>query len=186
MPASDNVVSLFDFNGQQVCTVILDGEPWFVTADVCRCVGLNFGGAYGSAGRHTRHLADDEKKVVSAKEAKLLPPSGRGGNTVGLVSEPGLYALIARSNKPAAKRFDRWVRHEVLPAIRKTGGYMTKDANVAEVVADAVEHVAQSEVGLFREIDALVAKMRAVDPAGTPRIVYGGASNTHRFSAETP
>ncbi len=88
-----------------------DGDPWFVAKDVCDCLGLN-----------------DVSKTVS-----LLDDDERGTNTVRtpsgdqqmlIISEPGLYSLILRSRKPEAKAFKRWVTHEVLPSIRRDGGYM--------------------------------------------------------------
>lgn len=59
------------------------------------------------------------------------------GAPVNAVSRPGLFKLISRSIKPEAKAFDRWVRHEVLPQIMDTGGYVTADANVEKVLEAA-------------------------------------------------
>jgi len=101
----------FNFEGLAVRTVLLDGEPWFAAPDVCRVLDL------AHVGSALRILDADEKGV---RDMHTL----RGIQVVTIVSEPGLYKLMARSRKPEAKRFDRWVRHEVLPAIRMTGGYI--------------------------------------------------------------
>lgn len=94
----------------KIRTVEIDGEPWFVAKDVCDCLGL------GNSRQATLRLDEDEKGVISNDT-----PGGEQEMTV--VSEPGLYALIANSRKPEAKAFKRWVRHDVLPKIRKTGSY---------------------------------------------------------------
>lgn len=88
-----------------------DGEPWFVAKDVCRVLNI------------TNHkdaisvLDDDEKSKVGISD-----PHGREQETL-VISESGLYSLLFRSRKPIAKTFSRWVRHEVIPTIRKHGGY---------------------------------------------------------------
>lgn len=99
----------FDFEGSQV-RVFTDaqGEPWFVAADVLSTISLDR--------KALERLDDDEKGVNS-----IHTPGGTQEMTT--VNEPGLYALVLGSRKAEAKRFKRWVTHEVLPAIRKTGSY---------------------------------------------------------------
>ena len=99
----------FDFEGRQV-RIITDaqGEPWFVAADVLSTISLDR--------KALERLDDDEKGVNS-----IHTPGGVQEMTT--VNEPGLYALVLGSRKAEAKRFKRWVTHEVLPAIRKTGSY---------------------------------------------------------------
>jgi len=99
----------FDFEGRQV-RIITDaqGEPWFVAADVLSTISLDR--------KALERLDDDEKGVNS-----IHTPGGIQEMTT--VNEPGLYALVFGSRKAEAKRFKRWVTHEVLPAIRKTGSY---------------------------------------------------------------
>ena len=88
-----------------------DGEPWFVAKDVCNALGL------GRQQDSTRYLDDDEK-------GKCLVNTPSGSQRMVTVSESGLYSLILRSRKPEAHAFKRWVTHDVLPAIRRDGGYM--------------------------------------------------------------
>jgi prophage antirepressor-like protein len=99
----------FDFEGSQVRVVTdAQGEPWFVAADVLSTISLDR--------KALERLDDDEKGVNS-----IHTPGGTQEMTT--VNEPGLYALVLGSRKAEAKRFKRWVTHEVLPAIRKTGSY---------------------------------------------------------------
>jgi prophage antirepressor-like protein len=99
----------FDFEGRQVRIVTdAQGEPWFVAADVLSTISLDR--------KALERLDDDEKGVNS-----IHTPGGVQEMTT--VNEPGLFALVLGSRKAEAKRFKRWVTHEVLPAIRKTGSY---------------------------------------------------------------
>lgn len=119
------------FNNEQFgsirASLSSDGNPWFVAKDVCDSLGI---GKYRDA---LSRLDDDERGSV------LLDTLG-GPQTVGTVSEAGFYKLVMRSRKPEAKQFQRWVTHEVLPAIRRTGGYMVtkQDETPEETMARAV------------------------------------------------
>ena len=106
----DEIVPWLFENEHLVRTVEIKGDPWWVTSGVCASIEIK--NSRDAAAR----LDDDERGV-----AEIDTPGGR--QTLSIVSEPGLYKLVGRSNKPAAKRFDRWGRHDVLPAIRKTGRY---------------------------------------------------------------
>ena len=98
----------------QLRTTTKDGEPWFVAADVCRALDL------GRTWNALQRLDEDEKGT------SLISTPG-GEQNFSIVSEPGLYALVLGSRKPEAKAFKRWVTHDVLPAIRQTGGYGAKE-----------------------------------------------------------
>lgn len=93
-----------------------NGEPWFVASDVCRALGIDR--------TQTRRLDEDEKGVYSAQT-----PGGQ--QEIGIVNEPGLYTLVLGSRKPEAKAFKRWITHEVIPSIRKTGSYSVPQAETA-------------------------------------------------------
>lgn len=93
-----------------VRVVDVNGEPWFVARDVCECLEL------GNPRTSIALLDEDEKGVHT-----MDTPGG--AQEMSIVSEAGLYSLILRSRKPEAKAFKRWITHEVLPSIRKTGGY---------------------------------------------------------------
>lgn len=98
-----------------------DGEPWFVAADVCRALEL------GEVHVAMRRLDDDEKGRCS------IPTPG-GVQEMSIINEPGLYSLVLGSRKPEAKAFKRWITHEVIPSIRKTGVY-TFDGTSKELQA---------------------------------------------------
>ena len=107
-------IQKFSFEDYDVRIVDQDGDPWFVAKDVCTILGI-------SKYRDTcSRLDDDERGLV-----KLDTPGGI--QKVLVISESGLYHIIARSNKPKAKQFDRWVRKEVLPSIRKKGHYISDE-----------------------------------------------------------
>lgn len=109
------------------------GEPWFVAKDVCDALGL------GRQHDSTRYLDDDEK-------GEGLVNTSSGVQTMVTVNEPGLYRLILKSRKPEAKAFQRWVTHEVIPAIRRDGGYMVaRDETPEETMARALL-IAQSTI----------------------------------------
>jgi anti-repressor protein len=97
-----------------VRVTMIDNEPWFVAADVCKALEIE--------PTATRRLDDDEKNTLRLTQ-------GTSGNpNVTIVNESGLYSLVLGSRKPEAKAFKRWVTHDVIPAIRKHGVYMTPDA----------------------------------------------------------
>lgn len=93
-----------------VRTLTIDGEPWFVAADVCRALSI------GNNRQALSYLDEDEKGVI-------ISDTLGGKQKLNTVNEPGLYSLVLRSRKPEAKAFKRWITHEVIPAIRKTGAY---------------------------------------------------------------
>ncbi|MEC1351647.1 phage antirepressor [Bacillus licheniformis] len=110
----DQLQKVFNYQDQQVRTVVKDGEPWFVAKDVCDVLEI------GNPSQALSRLDEDEKNTVILNE-------GIGNPNKTIVNEPGLYSLILGSRKPEAKQFKRWITHEVIPTIRKTGGYVAND-----------------------------------------------------------
>jgi prophage antirepressor-like protein len=106
-----NALTRFDFDDHAVLVEMVDGSPWFCAGPVGQCLGMTPRAARAAAGT----LDDDQRSGISI--------AGRPGPPAIFVSESGLYAMIMQSRKPAAKRFQRWVTSEVLPAIRKSGRY---------------------------------------------------------------
>src|SRR5690242_610539 len=104
--------------GMNVRVVTIDGNPWFVAADVCRALGLT--PHNGSFTHHLTRLQVGEARKASRSDVEVPL---RGGNLM-LVSESGLYKLVLRSDKPEAREFQDWVTREVLPSIRKHGIYV--------------------------------------------------------------
>ncbi|WP_144482006.1 BRO-N domain-containing protein [Bacillus pumilus] len=106
----------FDYKGNNVRTFMRDEEIWFVAKDVCDVLGM-------TDGRKSVNLLDnDERNTVPVTDVL-----GRSQKTL-IINEPGLYTLILKSRKPEAKQFKRWVTHDVLPTIRKSGMYVSEDA----------------------------------------------------------
>ena len=103
-------LDLFHFKGRQVRTIQLDGEPWFVAADVCDVLGLN------NPSQALSYLDRDERRLITNE-------AWRTNGNMAVVSEPGLYSLVLRSRRPEAKGFRRWIAHEVIPALRQSGQY---------------------------------------------------------------
>lgn len=99
---------------------MLDGNPWFVAADIYKAIHLPL----GSQGYHMSRMAEDEKGYE-----KIATPGAE--QRLRIVSESGLYKLVMRSDKPEAKAFQDWVTREVLPSIRKNGGYIAGQEKVA-------------------------------------------------------
>lgn len=111
----------FKFDKQEVRTLLIDDQPWFVAADVAQAL------EYRIAGDMTRNLDDDEKGTQIVRTL--------GGNQEMLViNESGLYSAILRSRKAEAKRFKKWVTAEVLPAIRKHGRYEDEQGKMQPMV----------------------------------------------------
>ena len=105
----NNEIQQFDFKGASLRTLTDEaGEPWFVAKDVCDILG------HSNVSMALDRLDDDERSKFNL---------GRQGET-NIVNEAGLYVLVLSSRKPEAHEFKRWVTHEVLPQIRKTGGYI--------------------------------------------------------------
>ena len=120
----------------EVRVVMIDGEPWFVAADVCRVLEIK------NSSDALRKLDEDELTSVKLR-------SGGQMRTMNVISEPGLYRLIFSSRKPCAKRFQRWVYHEVLPSIRKTGSYGASDTRI---LADAISKFAEA-ISRFADVE---------------------------------
>lgn len=106
-----NAIQTFNFNDSPIHIVTKDGEPWWVAKDVCEILELS------NPRTSIALLDEDEKNTVHIMDGN------RGNPETTIVSEAGLYSLILRSRKPEAKAFKRWITHEVLPTIRKTGSY---------------------------------------------------------------
>ena len=111
----ENMIRIFECEEfGKVRTVIMDGEPWFVLADICKILEIS----------NSRMVAGrlDAEELMSVKLT-----SGGQRREMTAVSESGLYAVILRSDKPQAKPFRKWVTTEILPTIRRTGGYVANE-----------------------------------------------------------
>lgn len=109
---NDNLQT-WNYESSEIRTVQMNGEPWWVLADVCKVLEIS------NSRNVSNRLEADEKGVT------LVDTLG-GAQQVTIINESGLYAVILRSDKPQAKPFRKWVTNEVLPSIRKHGAYMTE------------------------------------------------------------
>lgn len=107
-------ITQFQFEQHEVRIVEINGEPWWIAMDVADSLG------YSDAYKMTSRLDEDEKQNLQI--------GGFGNRGVTIINESGLYSAVLGSEKPEAKRFKKWVTAEVLPTIRKTGQYQTKQA----------------------------------------------------------
>lgn len=132
----------------------IDDEPWFVAKDVCDALGIA-----------TNHVKDglDSDEVCNLPITEIGPK--QGGKAPLIVSEPGFYKLVLKSRKPGAKAFQRWVTHEVLPSIRKQGGYMTAraDETPEQIMARALMLAKDTMDRQKREIEELRPKALFAD-----------------------
>lgn len=143
--------------GSTLRTVIKDGEPWFVASDVCQI--LDIGNASlavnGRADREDGGIDPDDRGI-----ATVNTPSGE--QQMLIVSEFGFYSLVFKSRKPEAKKFKRWVTHEVIPSIRKTGSYTAAPAfQVPQTLSEALRLAAD----LSDKVEAQAAQIEHQRPA---------------------
>ena len=116
------------FEGKPVRVVMENGEPWWVAADVCEVLGID------------KHR-DAVSRLDEDERGSVLVDTLGGRQEVASINEAGLYTLILRSRKPQAKAFKRWVTHEVLPTIRKTGIYMAPAPDESPTMAGVMDLV---------------------------------------------
>ncbi|MGN8689446.1 phage antirepressor [Lactobacillus amylovorus] len=116
----------FAYGDATVRVVTIDGEPWFVLTDLCKVLRL------GNVSMTASRIADDMRGVTQ------IDTLG-GAQQMTIVSEPGMYEVVIRSDKPEAATFRRWITSEVLPSIRRTGGYRVESITKRELALMVVE-----------------------------------------------
>lgn len=153
-----NEMQTFVYSGAEVRTVRKDGTPWFVLKDVCGVLNL------GTPSRVAERLDGDEVSLTH-----LTDSLGRLQETT-VISESGLYNVILRSDKPEAKPFRKWVTAEVLPAIRRSGGYIAgqNDLSPAELMAKAIKVAEQT----LAERDARISSLQVQNAIMAPKADY--------------
>ena len=128
----------------EIRTVVINGEPWFVAADVCRALEIS------NSRDAVQRLDEDEKGVV-------LTDTLGGQQSMTAINEPGLYVLVLGSRKPESKEFKRWITHDVIPTIRKTGGYVNNDELFIETYFSQVEEstkaILRATLATVREVN---------------------------------
>ena len=151
----NNEIRKFNFKGASLRTLTDEaGEPWFVAKDVCDILGTD------TRDLHKILESDEITNVDSIHIAQ------NGGKAPLIISEPGLYRLVMKSRKPEAKEFQRWVTHEVLPQIRKTGGYIpTFESDSDEDIMARAVLVAQKTIERKnQQLQAKDAQIKVLEP----------------------
>lgn len=158
-----NELQVFNYHGNEIRTVEKDGDPWFVLKDVCGVLGITDHKSVG------RRLEDDERGVG------LIHTPG-GSQEMTIINEPGLYKVILRSDKPNAQPLMRWVTHEVLPSIRRTGAYSVPAMTPAQLIAAQAKLLVEME----QRMDAMQEETRALsDKVDTAIKVFSRPSEDH-------
>ena len=166
-----NNIKIFNFNGNNVRTVLIDGKPYFVGKDIAESLG------YKDLNRAiNQHVDEDDKKSMSRKAsgdsyASLWENKNDFSNKT-VISESGVYSLIFASKLPTAKKFKHWVTSEVLPSIRKHGAYST-DEKANDVVngnglADLLIQVGNQLKEKQKQIDKMKPKSDYCDSNNFP------------------
>lgn len=143
-----SIVQAFTYQDQPVRTITVDGQPAFIAADLLALLELN---------RSSAALLDDDEKGVHTVDTL------GGAQQMAYVTEAGMYSLVLRSRKPEAKMFKRWITHDVLPQIRKTGAYAAPALSGPELMAKALLEAAETIKASDRKVLELTPKAEAFD-----------------------
>ncbi|MDX9893895.1 MAG: phage antirepressor KilAC domain-containing protein [Desulfofustis sp.] len=163
-----NELSIFNYGKDEVRTVLIDGEPWFVAKDVAETLGYKWNG-----NKTIGHIPEEWRGVESVS-------TPTGNQELIVLSEQGLYFFLGRSDKKAALPMQKWVAGEVLPTIRKTGGAYLTAAKAEELLAnpDLIISMAQ----LVKELRATSEQQRKQIEADRPKTIFADAVSTSHTS----
>lgn len=148
----------------QIRTVTKDNEPWFVASDICKALDIK------NVTQAIQRLDNDERSMFNI---------GRQGDT-NCVNEYGLYNLVLASRKQGAKEFKRWITHEVIPSIRKSGGYIAGQEQMSdsELMAKALL-VAQKQI---EQRNSIIEQQKAKIEADKPKTIFADAVSASKTS----
>ena len=142
-------------------TVQRDGQPWFVGKDIAQALGYS-----DTSDALKKHVDEEDKLLLKPGETPTLKMSNYGAY---IINESGLYSLVLSSKLPSAKKFKRWVTSDVLPAIRKTGGYIpTEGLSDAEIMARALL-IAQKSID---EKNAQIEQQTQKIKSDAPKVLF--------------
>jgi prophage antirepressor-like protein len=147
---------VFTYSGNKVRTILKDGEVWFVAKDVCEVLGI------------TKHR-DAVSRLSDRQRGSVKVDTPGGLQEMAAINEAGVYKLVFRSNKPEAEKFSDWVAEEVLPTIRKTGGYVANDELFVETY---LKHADEQTKLLFRATLETVRKQNEQIAIMKPKADY--------------
>ena len=138
----------------EVRMVLIEDEPWFVAADVCRALDI------GNPSQALTRLDEDEKMTTLI----LNEGAATGKSQMAFINEPGLYSLVLGSRKPEARAFKHWITHEVIPTIRRTGTYTNALSPAEQLLAQAQMLVEQE-----KRMDAVEERVQDLEALITTR-----------------
>jgi len=171
------LTQVFNYQSKEVRTVIKDGEPWFVAKDVCDILEIK------NPSDAMSRLDEDEKNTIVLNE-------GIGNPERSIVSESGLYNLILGSRKPEAKQFKRWITHEVIPSIRKTGTYSAQPKTAIEALQQTVKVLTEHETRIEKLENTMTIDytqqeiIRELCNATVTKVLGGKDSNAYKLVAK--
>lgn len=142
-------LTVFNFDGDEIRVVLVNGESWFVAADIAKVL------EHSKASMLISSLKEREKGVSQISTLG-------GSQSMAVVSEPGLYRILMRSDKPKAEKFQDWLAEEVIPAIRKTGFY-SKPKTQLEMLLETVQHQVELECRLAETESSVTSIKSEVD-----------------------
>lgn len=122
-----NELKQFNFENNQVRTLLINDEPWFVGKDVAEILGYS-----NPRDALSKHVDSEDKNSVAIHDGN------KGNPNLTIINESGVYALVFSSKLQSAKKFKHWVTSEVLPTLRKTGSYATPQLTGEELMAKAL------------------------------------------------
>lgn len=168
---TNSIEKMFTYEGRVVRVELFDGEPWWAAKDVAEVLGYS-GITVSTA------ISTLVEKVPEEWRGRKPFSTSSGVHEIIALSEQGLYFFLARSDKPAALPFQKWVAGEVLPSIRKTGSYSVQKTNI-ELLLESVQALADQEKKLIRldqrveniekrSTEATVSLYSVPDPSGAP------------------
>jgi anti-repressor protein len=157
-PKQDNQISIFDFEAQQVRTVLIDNEIWFVASDVTRILQYVNG---------RKAIEDHCMKGVTKKYTLLT----KGGNQeLTIINESGIYQLVMASKMPSAVKFKEWVTSKVLPSIRKTGSYSVTpkpELSIEEMTLLVIQNMQSKIADQSRQLEEQKPKVEFAEKIST-------------------
>jgi prophage antirepressor-like protein len=156
-PKQDNQISIFDFETQQVRTVIIDNEIWFVASDVTRILQYVNG---------KQAIIEHCKGVY--KKYPLMTSGGM--QELSIINESGIYKLVLASKKPEAIKFKQWVTEKILPSIRKTGSYSVTpkpELSIEEMTLLVIQNMQSKIADQSRQLEEQKPKVEFADKIST-------------------
>jgi len=151
----DNQISIFDFEKQQVRTVIIDNDIWFVASDVTRILGYTNG----------RKAVDDHCLDGVTKKYTIKDLLNRN-QEVTIINESGIYQLVMASKMPNAIKFKQWVTEKILPSIRKTGSYSVipkPELSIEEMTLLVIQNMQSKIADQSRQLEFQKPKVEFAD-----------------------